>query len=68
MAMFNTGGADVMQAEANVSEQGIQSAAYFLASRPAIVLYLAMTKYFVKGRPKARLNIKFPLAAAPALY
>jgi ABC-type glycerol-3-phosphate transport system permease component len=49
LAMFDTGGAEMMQAEADVSEQGIKSAAYLLASIPAILLYITMQKYFVKG-------------------
>ena len=49
LAMFDTGGAEMMQAEASVSQQGIKSAGYLLASIPAIVLYITMQKYFVKG-------------------
>jgi ABC-type glycerol-3-phosphate transport system permease component len=49
LAMFDTGGAEMMQAEASVSEQGIKSAGYLLASIPAILLYITMQKYFVKG-------------------
>jgi ABC-type glycerol-3-phosphate transport system permease component len=49
LAMFDTGGAELMQAEANVSQEGIKSAGYLLASIPAIVLYVTMQKYFVKG-------------------
>jgi ABC-type glycerol-3-phosphate transport system permease component len=49
MALFKTGGAEVMQADGTVSEQGILSAAYLLASLPAIILYVAMQRYFVKG-------------------
>jgi ABC-type glycerol-3-phosphate transport system permease component len=56
LAMFTTGGADVMQAEADVSEQGIKAAAYLLASIPAIVLYIAMQKYFVKGLTEGALK------------
>lgn len=56
LAMFTTGGADVMQAEADVSEQGIKSAAYLLASIPAIVLYITMQKYFVKGLTEGALK------------
>jgi ABC-type glycerol-3-phosphate transport system permease component len=49
MAMFETGGAEIMQADGSVSSQGIQSAAYLMAALPAIILYIAMQKYFVKG-------------------
>jgi ABC-type glycerol-3-phosphate transport system permease component len=56
MAMFDTGGAEMMQAEASVSQQGIKSAGYLLASIPAIVVYLAMQKYFVKGMTEGALK------------
>jgi len=56
LAMFDTGGAEMMQAEANVSEQGITSAGYLLASIPAILLYITMQKYFVKGLTEGALK------------
>ena len=56
LAMFETGGAELMQAEASVSGQGIQSAAYLLASLPAILLYVALQKYFVKGMTEGALK------------
>jgi ABC-type glycerol-3-phosphate transport system permease component len=56
MAMFDTGGAELMQAEANVSQQGIHSAGYLLGSLPAIVVYIAMQKYFVKGMTEGALK------------
>lgn len=56
LAMFDTGGAETMQAEASVSQQGIKSAAYLLASLPAIVLYVALQKYFVKGMTEGALK------------
>jgi multiple sugar transport system permease protein len=56
MAMFDTGGAELMQADGRVSQQGIFSAGYLLASIPAILLYLAMQKYFVKGMTEGALK------------
>ena len=56
LAMFDTGGAELMQAEANVSGQGIRSAGYLLASIPAILLYITMQKYFVKGLTEGALK------------
>ncbi len=56
MAMFSTGGAEVMQADGTVSAQGIQSAGYLMAALPAIILYLAMQKYFVKGMTEGALK------------
>jgi ABC-type glycerol-3-phosphate transport system permease component len=56
LAMFDTGGAELMQAEASVSQQGIRSAGYLLASIPAIVLYITMQKYFVKGLTEGALK------------
>jgi ABC-type glycerol-3-phosphate transport system permease component len=56
LAMFDTGGAELMQAEASVSQQGIRSAGYLLASIPAIVLYVTMQKYFVKGMTEGALK------------
>jgi ABC-type glycerol-3-phosphate transport system permease component len=57
LAMFDTGGAELMQAEANVSQQGIRSAGYLLASIPAILLYVTMQKYFVKGLTEGALKL-----------
>jgi ABC-type glycerol-3-phosphate transport system permease component len=56
LAMFDTGGAELMQAEASVSQQGIRSAGYLLASLPAILLYVTMQKYFVKGMTEGALK------------
>jgi multiple sugar transport system permease protein len=56
LAMFDTGGAELMQAEASVSQQGIRSAGYLLASIPAILLYITMQKYFVKGLTEGALK------------
>ncbi|MFZ6029263.1 MAG: carbohydrate ABC transporter permease [Chloroflexota bacterium] len=56
MAIFSTGGAEVMQADGSVSAQGIQSAAYLMAALPAIILYIAMQKYFVKGMTEGALK------------
>jgi ABC-type glycerol-3-phosphate transport system permease component len=56
LAMFDTGGAELMQAEANVSQEGIKSAGYLLASIPAILLYITMQKYFVKGLTEGALK------------
>jgi ABC-type glycerol-3-phosphate transport system permease component len=56
MAMFDTGGAELMQGDGSVSKEGIRSAGYFLASIPSIVLYLAMQKYFVKGMTEGALK------------
>jgi ABC-type glycerol-3-phosphate transport system permease component len=56
LAMFDTGGAELMQAEASVSQQGIKSAGYLLASIPAILLYITMQKYFVKGLTEGALK------------
>lgn len=56
MALFQTGGAEVMQADGTVSAQGIESAAYLMAALPAIILYLAMQKYFVKGMTEGALK------------
>jgi ABC-type glycerol-3-phosphate transport system permease component len=56
LAMFDTGGAELMQAEANVSQQGIRSAGYLMASIPAILLYVTMQKYFVKGMTEGALK------------
>jgi hypothetical protein len=57
LAMFDTGGAEMMQAEATVSQQGIKSAGYLLASIPAMLLYVAMQEYFVKGLTEGALNL-----------
>jgi ABC-type glycerol-3-phosphate transport system permease component len=56
LAMFDTGGAELMQAEANVSGQGILSAGYLLGSIPAIIVYISMQKYFVKGMTEGALK------------
>lgn len=56
MAIFSTGGAEVMQADGTVSAQGIQSAAYLMAALPAIILYIAMQRYFVKGMTEGALK------------
>lgn len=56
LAMFDTGGAELVQAEPSVSGQGIRSAGYLLASIPAIVLYVTMQKYFVKGLTEGSLK------------
>jgi ABC-type glycerol-3-phosphate transport system permease component len=56
MAMFDTGGGELVQADARASKQGIKSAGYLLGSIPAIVLYITMQKYFVKGLTEGALK------------
>jgi ABC-type glycerol-3-phosphate transport system permease component len=56
LAMFDTGGVTSVLGDGTVSEQGIRSAAYLMASIPAILLYITMQKYFVKGLTEGALK------------
>jgi ABC-type glycerol-3-phosphate transport system permease component len=57
LAMFDTGGGELVQADARASKEGIKSAGYLLGSIPAIVLYVTMQKYFVKGLTEGALKL-----------
>jgi multiple sugar transport system permease protein len=55
ITMFSGGGA-MVEPDPDISEAGVQAAAYLMAALPAMLLYVFMQKYFVRGLTEGALK------------